>query len=62
MGSIIESINYVDVATQGQWDGLFTRDAVPSMSGWCLPRRYLAGEMLDDCRGMLVSFTGEFGL
>ena len=42
--SVIESINYVDVPTQKQWDDFFSRDAVPSMSGWCLPRLFLAGE------------------
>jgi len=67
LGSIIESINYVDVATQGQWDGLFIGDAVPSMSGWCLPRRFLAEQPEACCAaepadGLMSCFVEDKGL
>jgi hypothetical protein len=45
LGSIIKSINYVDVPTQGRWNDLFSGNTVPLMSGWCLPRQFVAGEM-----------------
>lgn len=65
LASVINSINYVDVPTQGRWDDVFSGDGATLVIGWCLPRRFLAGEMSllgNRPDTLLVSFLNNFSL